>query len=88
MDKEYLNKCRDRMIDHPDLLYLFDLAIDTIDKLGITIDDLKQCKSDNRWKKYAHVIELTNLFDKGSIPPRAGAVEFLVDYFHVYHYDI
>jgi len=88
MNAEYINNCRNRMVNCPDLLNLFDLGIDTVNKLGITIDDLKQFRSDNRWKKYAHVMELTNSFDKGSIPPRAASIEFLVDYFHIYHYDI
>ena len=30
----------------------------------------------------------SGIFDAGSISPRAASIEFLVDYFHIYHYDI
>ena len=76
------------MVNCPDLLNLFDLGIDTLNQLNWSIDDLKPFRNDNRWRKYKHMLESTKLFDAGSIPTTAGALEFITDYFHIYHYDM
>ena len=88
MNAEYINNCRNRMVNCPDLLNLFYLGIDTLNQLNWSIDDLKPFRNDNRWRKYKHMLESTKLFDAGSIPCRSEALEFLTDYFHIYHYDI
>ena len=88
MNVEYINNSRSRMVEHPKLLNMFDLGIDTLNQLNWSIDDLKPFRNDNRWRKYKHMLESTKLFDAGSIPTRAGALEFITDYFHIYHYDI
>ena len=88
MEQSHIINCRSRMVNNPEYLRMFDLGIDTINKLGISVDDLKPCKDNNRWRIHMHMLESTKLFDVGSIPPRAGAIEFLIDYFFIYHYDI
>ena len=88
MNAEYINNCRNRMVNCPDLLNLFDIGLDTLNKLNWSIDDLKPFKNDNRWRTYKRILEPSGVFDSGSIPTRAGALEFITDYFHIYHYDI
>ena len=88
MNVEYINNCRNRMVNCPDSLNLFDLGIDTLNQLNWSIDDLKPFRNDNRWRTYKRILEPSGLFDSGSIPTRAGALEFITDYFHIYHYDI
>ena len=88
MEQSHINNSRSRLVSNPEILNLFDLGIDTINKLGISVDDLKPCKDNNRWRIYADILKHSNLFDAGSIPPRAASIEFLIDYFFIYHYDI
>ena len=88
MEQSHINNSRSRLVNNPEYLRMFDLGIDTVNKLGISVDDLKPCKDNNCWRIHKHRLESTKLFDAGSIPPRAGAIEFLVDYFFIYHYDI
>ena len=88
MEQVHINNSRSRLVNNPELLNLFDLGIDTVNKLGISVDDLKPCKDNNRWRIHKRILEQTKLFDAGSIPPRAASIEFLIDYFFIYHYDI
>lgn len=88
MEQSHINNSRSRLVNNPEYLRMFDLGIDTINKLGISVDDLKQFASDNRWRIHMRTLEQTNLFDGDSIPPRAASIEFLIDYFFIYHYDI
>ena len=88
MEQLHINNSRSRLVNNPEYLRMFDLGIDTINKLGISVDDLKPCKDNNRWRIHMHMLESTKLFDVGSIPPRAASIEFLIDYFFIYHYDI
>ena len=88
MNVEYINNSRSRMVEHPYLLNMFDLGLETINRLGISVDALKRYKNNNHWRIYADILKHSGIFDAGSIPPRATSIEFLVDYFHIYHYDI
>ena len=88
MEQNYINNSRSRLVNNPEYLQLFDLGIDTVNRLGISIDVLKRYKNNNRWRIYADILKHSNEFDAGSIPPRAASIEFLVDYFFIYHYDI
>ena len=88
MNVEYINNCRNRMVNCPDLLNLFDIGLDTLNKLNWSIDDLKPFRNDNRWRTYKRILEPSGGFESGSRPTRAGALEFITDYFHIYHYDI
>ena len=88
MEQSHIINCRSRMVEHPELLNMFDLGLETINQLGISVDALKRYKNNNHWRIYADILKHSGIFDAGSIPPRAASIEFLVDYFHIYHYDI
>jgi len=90
MEQKYLESCRSRMINHPEFLWLFDSGIDTLKKLNLGVEGLEPYKNlySYRGKKIQYLLKSTGIFDAGSIPSRTAGLEFLIDYFYIYHYDL
>ena len=58
MEQSHINNSRSRMVEHPYLLNMFDLGLETINRLGISVDVLKRYKNNNHWRIYADILKV------------------------------